>query len=185
MSLAVSAVSKGEMVSVSVDIADGHQALSTVVSDVVASSVSPSDSVVVSALVNSHVNNIVDLVRLTDFVTQAEFSSVESSDTLGSLVKGKPLLLVRWVVVLGSESVLVGTNVLSVVQSSVTSHLTLDLESDSRGEWLTWVVVSLLVDIPGLVKTLVALVPVDVSSMGVGVSVNVKASDVDISDVSP
>jgi len=49
---------------------------------------------------------------------------------------------------------------------------------------LLWIVVSSLVNEPGLVKSVMALVPVDMSSVSVGVSVNIKASNTDISDVS-
>ena len=49
---------------------------------------------------------------------------------------------------------------------------------------MLWIVVSSLVNEPGLVKSIMALVPVDMSSVSVGVSVNIKASNTDISDVS-
>jgi len=49
---------------------------------------------------------------------------------------------------------------------------------------LRWVVVALSVNEPSLVQTVVALVPVDMSSVSVGVSMNIEASAGDISDVS-
>lgn len=40
-----------------------------------------------------------------------------------------------------------------------------------------------MVDVPGLVEFLVALVPMDMSVVGVGSTVDVKASETNISDV--
>jgi len=58
------------------------------------------------------------------------------------------------------------------------------LELDSTVEWLFWIVLSLEVNDPTLVSTIVALVPVGVSVVSVRVSVNIEASLADISDVS-
>ena len=46
----------------------------------------------------------------------------KGSDSLGSPVEDKPLSSVSWVVVLDSESVLLGTNVLMPEEGSVRSH---------------------------------------------------------------
>lgn len=67
---------------------------------------------------------------------------------------------------------------------SLALHLGLDLESDTVSDWVSWELGSLSVDHPTLVGTIVALVPVDMSVVGVGVSVNVEASSSLISDSS-
>jgi len=58
------------------------------------------------------------------------------------------------------------------------------LELNSVLEWVGWVVVSLSVNVPSLVSAIVAFVPDDMSVLGVRVSVNVKTSLSDISNVS-
>jgi len=73
---------------------------------------------------------------------------------------------------------------LFVEHSSASIHSRLNLELDSWSKWLVWIVVSLLIDHPSLVKLIVALGPVNVSLVGVRGSVNVEASVTDISDIS-
>jgi len=94
-------------------------------------------------------------------------SSVEGSDGLCSSVEGEPLSLVIWVVVLDLEIVLTSTEVSAVEDRSVFSHSGSNLEFDSGGKWLLSEFNTLSVDRPSLVSTVVALVPVDMSSMGV------------------
>jgi len=111
-------------------------------------------------------------------------SLVVGSDGLSSSVEGEPLLLVIWVVILDFKIVLTSTVVVGLVDSSVFSHSGSDLESNSRGKWLLGVGDSLSVSVPSLVGAIVALEPVNMSSMGVGVTMNIEASDSNISDVS-
>lgn len=70
------------------------------------------------------------------------------------------------------------------VEWSLGVHLGSDLELNSVPHWVSWVLDSLGVNHPSLVLAVVALVPMDVSVVRVGVSVYVKASLSDISDVS-
>lgn len=59
--------------------------------------------------------------------------------------------------------------------SSVSSHLRFDLESKSISKWISWEVNTFLIDVPGLVQSIVAL-PVDnMSVVAVVVSMNIKA----------
>ena len=83
--------------------------------------------------------------------------------------------VVIWHVVSDSESELVCTNVLLPEEGSSRFHQGLDLESDSVVEWESWVLLGLGVDGPSLVQTIVALVPDNVSVVGVLSSVDVKA----------
>jgi len=91
----------------------------------------------------------------------------EGSNSLGSPVESPPLSVVTWVVVLDSQSVLVGSNMLMPEEGSVSAHSSLDLELDTVSEWISWEVKWSSVDVPGLVSTVVALPPDDL----VGVSV--------------
>lgn len=117
--------------SVSVRITVNIKAESSIVSNVRAGSVVPSDSVVVSALVWSHVNSDICSEVVTDLVSNAVSSSVVLSDGLGSSVEGEPLLSVGWIVILDSDSILVTSNMLGLNNSSVSVHSGFDLESDS------------------------------------------------------
>jgi len=59
-----------------------------------------------------------------------------------------------------------------------------DLELNSVFHWVWWVFNSLQVDLPSLVKAIAALPPVDMSVLRIGSSMDIKASDSQISDVS-
>lgn len=67
---------------------------------------------------------------------------------------------------------------------SLGGELGSDLELDSILDWVWWVLDSLGVDLPSLVKAVVALVPVDMSVVSVGVTMDIQASNSQISDVS-
>jgi len=97
------------------------------------------------------------------------------SNGSGSFVEDEPLSVVLWLVVSDSESVLVGSNVLLPVQGSEGAHSRLDLESSAVWKWLSWVGVGSLVDIPGLVQTVVAAPHDGVSQVSVDISVDIKA----------
>lgn len=94
------------------------------------------------------------------------------------------MVLVLWVMSLDSQSVLVSSNMLFPEESLVALHSGSDLELDSVGERVVWVVVTLSIDHPSLVEAVGALVPVNVSSVSVRVSMDVEASNTLVSDVS-
>lgn len=97
------------------------------------------------------------------------------SDGSGSSVEDEPLSVVLWLVVSDSESILVSTDMLMPEEGSEGSHSRLDLELDVVTKWLSWVVVSLLVDVPGSREVVVAVVGPDLSHVSVDVRVNIKA----------
>lgn len=97
------------------------------------------------------------------------------SDGSASSVEGEPLSLLFWVSVGNLQVELSTTNVVSSLDSSVSSHLGEDLELDSVGEWLLWILESLLVNLPALVLTIVAIVPDNMSVVGVGSTVDIEA----------
>ena len=73
---------------------------------------------------------------------------------------------------------------LMVENSSVLWESRLDLEFDTVSQWVTWEVWLLLVDVPLLVSSVVAVVEDNVHVVSVLRSVDIKASSRDISDVS-
>jgi len=135
------------------------------VSDVSSGSVVPSDLLEGFSFVVSDDSGVSVIVPVVSSVLDRDNSvSIGSrSDRSSSVVEDPPLLDVVWVVVLDSKSVLAVTNVLVPEQGSSASHLSLDLESDSIAEWVSWEVNSSSVDSPGLVGTIVASVPDGVS----------------------
>ena len=86
--------------------------------------------------------------------------------------------------VLDSQSELVSSNVLVVREGSSTRHSGSQLESSSIWKWLSSPVDVGLIDEPGLVETIVAVVEDNMSVVGVGASVNVQALLTQVSDVS-
>lgn len=181
--LSVVTVPEDDMSSVNVFTSMDIKALSTIVSDVSALSSVPLDSLGVVTREWSESGSDIDLEALTSLVGKSVLSLVESSDGLGSLIEGEPLLLVIWVEVLDSESILVSTNVLSRVKSSVLIHSGSDLELDSGSQWLLWILNGFLVNPPSLVGTVMALVPDQVSVMVVMTTMDIKASISNISQV--
>lgn len=111
---------------------------------------------------------------LTSLVGDGEVSLEVWSDSSSSAVKDPPLLLVKWHVVLDSQSVLVSTDVFVPEQGSTTAHLRSQLESDSVGNWLLWILSSLLVDPPGLVGSVVAIPEDDMSSLGIACPMDIE-----------
>ena len=98
------------------------QTFSTVVSNVSSRSVEPSDSLVDSSRVWLDVSSNTNSPVLSSLVRDSITSSSPGSNGLGSSVEGPPLLVVRWVVVLDSESELVSSDVLVPEESSVVEH---------------------------------------------------------------
>ena len=94
------------------------------------------------------------------------------------------MVAVEGLVVLDSQSVLMSSNVLVDRQGSVVTHLGSDLESDSVVEWLSSPVDVLLIDVPALVETVVAVPEDNMSVVSVGSTVNIEAFATVVSDVS-
>jgi len=89
-----------------------------------------------------------------------DLSSVSpGSDGVSSGVEDEPLLVVTSVGVSDSKSVLLMTNVLSPVDSSVVLHSCLDLELTVIFQWISWESESLSVESPSLVLTIVTVHP--------------------------
>lgn len=105
------------------------------------------------------------------------------SDRSSSPVEHEPLLEVIWVGVLDSQSILVGTDVLSNIECSVCGHSRFDLEFDSASEWIFWEVNSLSVDNPTLRRIASASPPHYLFSVGVFSTIKIKAMSWDVSDV--
>jgi len=91
------------------------------------------------------------------------------------LVEDPPLLSVPWLAVLDSQSELVSSDVLVPEEGSLRSHSSLELELDSIFQWLSWPALVSLVNPPGLVETVVAVVEDDVSVVSVAVSMDIEA----------
>jgi len=127
---------------------------------------------------NSTIESLVDLVR-------DDLPSVSpGSDGVGSRVKNEPLLVITSVSVSDSKSVLVGTNVLSPVDSSVVLHSCLDLELLAVSKWVSWESDTLGIESPSLVLTIVAVHPATVIVVSVPSAVDIKAFASCVSDVS-
>jgi len=78
------------------------------------------------------------------------------------------LLVVVWVVVLDSESEVTISDVLVPEDGSVSRHSSLDLESNSVSEWISWEVNSLSVKIELLLIVVLSAVSISkVSSLGI------------------
>jgi len=69
-------------------------------------------------------------------------------------------------------------------EGSSSAHQGLDLELDSIVKWESWVCLGVLLNGPSLVDSVVALVPDDVSHVGVGSTVDIEALVDIVSDVS-
>lgn len=106
------------------------------------------------------------------------------SEGLGSPVEDEPLFSVSWVVVSDSESVLVSSEMLSHVEWSLRFHLGSDLNHDGISDWVSGVFWHVSIVVPGLVKTVVAVVEDNMSVMCIRVSVNIEALLGEVSDVS-
>jgi hypothetical protein len=89
-----------------------------------------------------------------------------------------------WVVVSDSQSELYSSDILSSVQSSVRLHLCLDLEFNSISEWLSWVSEANLINVPGLVLSIMAVPEDNVSVVRVASSMNVETFSTKVSNVS-
>lgn len=144
------------------------EAFLSVVHDVVWSRI-PSDLILVDSGVWSDGNSDIDSESSSELVCNAVVSLLEGSDSLGSCVEDEPLVDIIWVVPVNSDSVLVSSNVLGGEHCQVVQSFNLgsDLELNATLQWLFWIVPALSVESPSLVSSLVALVPVNMSLVGV------------------
>ena len=95
------------------------------------------------------------------------------SNGSGSAVKDEPLVVISWIVILDSNSVLMTTNVFMNRKSTTTLHSRSQLEPLSVSKWLLWELELLLVDEPSLVETVMAVVEDYMSVVSVGSTVNI------------
>lgn len=77
---------------------------------------------------------------------------------------------------MNSQSVLTSSDVLVHEQGSEAGHSGLDLEFNIIREWLSWVGVSSLINIPGLVETIVASPHMNISSVSVAGPSDIQAN---------
>lgn len=169
------AVPEDDMSVMSVNSTMNIKALLSIVSNVSVSSSIESKSLVnfISILSNNGSNSNSESVSL--LVGNNPVSVGEWSDSSSSSIKDEPLLVVLWCIVSNSKSVLLSTNVLVPEESSEVSHSRFNLESNSIGEWLSWVSESSLVNDPSLIESVMA-VPVDnMSVVNVSSSMYIKA----------
>jgi len=132
----------------------------------------------------SHISNITTVEALA-YLSRDDLVSVSpGSDSVGSSVEDEPLPVVSSVGVSDSESILLGTEVLSPVDSSVELHSGLDLELDAVSKWVRWEVISVFVKVPGLTEVFITVIEGDVSVVGVTVSVNTKTFTSSVSEIS-
>lgn len=73
-------------------------------------------------LVSSDSSSNTDSITGSSLVSKNVASSSPGSESLGSRIEGPPLLVVLWVVISDSQSVLMSTNVFVPEESSVGSH---------------------------------------------------------------
>lgn len=140
-------------------------ASSSEVSDV-ATLVVPSHFAVLVVNVTSH-DSVAISVFITEIVRDRLSSVVEPSGGVSSLVMGEPLALVLWVEGHTSEVFHSSSGVLHDANGETTLHLVSDSEPDSVGSWPSWDVITLSVNIPTLVLSIVASPEDNVSSMSV------------------
>lgn len=162
------------------------EASSSLISDGSSVSVEPSDVLESFLSVVSHDGGvtIVTPVVTSSLDGDGLVSVREGSDRFGSLVEHEPLLVVVWVSVSDSQSVLMASDMLGDDQGSVGWHGRLDLESKSVSQWVSWEVNTLLVEVPSLVCTVVASPEDSVSVVVVVTSMDIEAESGNISDVS-
>lgn len=172
---------------VAIRVAVGVEASSSLVSDVLVSTVEPSDSLE-SILGVEWSNNSCVAVGIPVVSVNLDRDSVawslSRSDGSGSPVEEEPLRKVLWVVVSDSQSVLGASDVLSTVESSLLTSRGLDLESESISEWVSVEGNSLGVNSPSLVVAVVAWVELDLSSVTVSSVPDVEAESSVVSEVS-
>jgi len=111
------------------------------ISDVSSGSIEPSHHLVwVGSSVVSNNSGVVvgHHVSLTVLNGDDESLVGSRSNGLGSPVEAPPLFVAVRIVILDSQSVLLSTNVFMPEQSSLGVHSSLDLESSSISNWVSW-----------------------------------------------
>ena len=101
---------------------------------------------------------------------------VVKSESFGSCVEVPPCVLLVWVLVTNSQVVGLSRSCIGAGENSRRLQTSSDLESDAILDWVSWIGSGLLVNNPTLVGTIVALVPDEMSVLGVGSSMNIKTS---------
>jgi len=130
---------------------------------------------------NSGVSNS---VMVSSLVRDGIASLVLSSDRSGSSIEDEPLSSVVSLMVVDSESELMSTNVLMPEEGSVSRQSSSDLELSAIWKWLSSPDDSNLIDVPGLVNTIMAVPEDNMSVVSVRSTVNVKTFLSIVSDVS-
>lgn len=134
----VVAVPEDNMVMVVVSVSMNIQALAWNVSKVSSITSIVGNSLLWLTSVLSNDSGSVNVESLSLLVRDSIVSSSVSSDGSGSSVEYPPLLVVPWLMILDSQSVLMSSNMLMPEEGSVSTHSRSDLESDSVIEWLSW-----------------------------------------------
>jgi len=134
--------------------------------------------------VSSHDSWSSDSVSLSGLVGDGEASGSVSSDGLSSGVEDEPLSVVLGVGVSDSESVLGSGPSLSPVDSSLRSQVSSNLELSSVLLWVGSLSLSVGVDVPGLVESIVAVPESDWLVFFVRSTIDVEALVSCVSDVS-
>lgn len=162
---------------VSVSVSSNIKASSSNVSDISSISSEPSHLLKESISEVSGSSSVTIMSGVVSIVLDREdqVSVSNRSNGSGSPVEDPPLSLIVWVVVLDSKSVVSVSNVFVPSSSSVSTQSSLDLESDSISEWVSWEMNSSSVEGPGLVGTIVASPENNVSKVVISVSMDIKA----------
>jgi len=156
------------------------EAKATVVSDVSSASSEPGDLLEVSLSVDvrSDDSKLADSESLLELVGDGVVSHGSGSDGSSSLIKSPDVVLDTILEGGDSESVVLGdSSDLSgvVVKNSVSWEDGSDDEGGAVSDWVSWCVEALSADIPDLVLTVMAVVPLEWSLVGESSSVNVEA----------
>lgn len=125
-----------------------------------------------------------DSVSISILIRDGVVSLGQSSDCLCSPVESEPLLGITWHMVLDSQSPLVSTDMFSPVEGPESRHLGSDLELLAVGKRVGWIVCSCLVDVPGLVHTVMAVPPGGMLSIYIFTSPHIKALSIVVHDAS-
>ena len=176
------AVPEGNMSVMNVSSCVYIKAFLAIVSDVSSSSTVENGSLVNFLSPWSGSGSDTNSVACSLLVCNDEASVIGGSDGSGSSVEDPPLLVVLWIVISDSESVLTGSDVLSIEESSVVFHLRFDLESDVVSIWLLWICPADLINLPSLVLSVMAVPPGNMSSVSVSSTMDIKAFASDVSD---
>jgi hypothetical protein len=96
----------------------------------------------------------------------------------------EPLLVLPWCIISNSDSVLVSTNMFSYLKGSIFRHSSSDSKSKTIVVWESGSLLTILVEPPALVGTVVAVPEDYVSVISVGSTMDIKAFFTVVLDVS-